>query len=96
MPASATPTKPLEKEGKWPMSENEFETITETEFWDQGRMLPPLTRLGSPDGPGAFICSEPWSTRLCTIVGKRDHSYGVYVALKGANHLQGVSRQALR
>ena len=51
-------------------------------------MLPPLMRLGSPDGPGAFICSEPWSTRLRTVVGKRDHTYGVYVVLKGAD---GVS-----
>jgi hypothetical protein len=35
MPASATPTKPLEEEGKWPLNENEFETITETEFWGE-------------------------------------------------------------
>jgi hypothetical protein len=78
------------------MNENEFETITESEFWDEGMMLPLLIRLGSPDGPGAFICSEPWSTRLRTVVGKRDHAYGVYVALKGADGVSEFFRRPER
>ena len=55
--------------------------ISEEEFWDNVNVLPPLLRLGYSDGPGAFISSEPWELRRCTVTGKTDYTYSVSVVL---------------
>lgn len=55
--------------------------ISQEEFWDNVSALPPLLRLGFSDGPGAFMCSEPWELRRCAITGKMDNSYRVSVVL---------------
>jgi len=58
--------------------------ISENEFWEN-MCLPPLLRLGNPDGPGAFINSEPWNLRRCAVTGKMDYTYSVGVVLKSAD-----------
>ena len=40
-----------------------------------------MLRLGYSDGPGAFISSEPWELRRCTVTGKTDYTYSVSVVL---------------
>jgi hypothetical protein len=61
---------------------NDFDEISLDEFWNGVNELPPLLRLGYSDGPGAFICSEPWTLRQCAVTGQQDYTYCVYVALK--------------
>jgi hypothetical protein len=56
--------------------------ISEDEFWDNVNCLPPLLRLGFSDGPGAFMCSEPYGERRCAVTGKMNYSYSVSVVLK--------------
>jgi hypothetical protein len=63
---------------------DDLQPISNEEFWDAVSELPPLLRLGYSNGPGAFIASEPWSQRRCTVTGKDDNTYSVYVVLKGA------------
>jgi hypothetical protein len=56
--------------------------ISREEFWENVNAVPPLLRLGDPDGPGAFINSEPWNLRRCAVTGMMDNTYGVSVVLK--------------
>jgi hypothetical protein len=59
--------------------------ISHDEFWDNVGRLTPLLRLGDPDGPGAFINSEPWDLRRCAVTDRMDNTYRVSVVLKGAD-----------
>jgi hypothetical protein len=63
--------------------------ISKRRFWQAVNVLPPLLRLGHPDGPGGFILSEPWNLRRCTVTGKMDNTYSVYLVNKRAD---GTSR----
>jgi hypothetical protein len=71
------------------MKARRFKPISRKRFWDAVGEVPPLLRLGDPEGPGAFVCSEPDELRQCAITGKPDNTYLVYTVRKDRN---GITR----
>jgi hypothetical protein len=61
-----------------------FKEISHDAFWE-AVADPPLLRLGFSNGPGAFICNEPWELRQCSVTGKADNTYLVFAVRQDQN-----------
>jgi hypothetical protein len=59
--------------------------ISERTFWFECCELPPLKRMGYSGGPGASLGREPCNTRICSVTGQPDKTYGAHFVVRGDN-----------